>query len=92
MKTKKSEEDLSIASFVIKEYKQDVQNLKKTNEKLSECIDEINKTNAYLLKTNKIQTILIVILVIFSILLSWYGIMYWDSTHPEHGIINQKSE
>lgn len=95
-----------IASFVIEEYKEDIKNLKNTNGKLSECVDklnnsidalnttnsELNKTNNHLLKTNRIQTILIIILVIFSILLSWYGIMYWDTTHPDKGIITHNSE
>ena len=95
-----------IASFVIEEYKEDIKNLKNTNGKLSECVDklnnsidalnttnsELNKTNNQLLKTNRMQTIIIIILVIFSILLSAYGIMYWDATHPGNGIITHNSE
>ena len=88
-----------IASFVIEEYKEDIEILKNNNNALSECVNklnttisELNKTNKELVKTNRKQTVLIIILVIFSILLSAYGIMYWDATHPGHGIITHNSE
>ena len=88
-----------IATFVIEGYKEDIEHLKTTNNALSDCVDklnttitELNKTNKELVKTNRKQTVLIIILVIFSILLSAYGIMYWDATHPTHGIITHNSK
>lgn len=41
-----------IASFVIEEYKEDIEHLKDTNGKLSECVDKLNNSIDALNTTN----------------------------------------
>lgn len=80
-KIKKSEsttgEELPIATIVIDQYK-------KANNRL-------NESKEHLQKTNKILSIIVLILMIFVIVETTYIILYWEAMHPNSGVIQEKS-
>ncbi len=80
-KIKKSEsiidDELPIATIVIDQYK-------KANNRL-------NESKEHLQKTNKILSIIVLILLVFVIVETTYIILYWETMHPHSGVIQEKN-
>ena len=79
-KIKKSEsttgDELPIATIVIDQYK-------RANNRL-------NESKEHLQKTNKILSIIVLILLIFVVVETTYIILYWETMHPNSGVIQEK--
>lgn len=70
-------DELPIASIVIDQYK-------KANNRL-------NESKEHLQKTNKILSIIVLILLVFVVVETAYIILYWEAMHPNSGVIQEKS-
>lgn len=71
-------DELPIATIVIDQYK-------KANNRL-------NESKEHLQKTNKILSIIVLVLMIFVVIETTYIILYWEAMHPHSGVIQKNSE
>lgn len=76
---KELEKDEPLATMILKDYKQTVQDYKKYNASLIETNNKMNVINKRLL-------IVIVILIILLAIVCTYIILTWDMCNPEMGI------
>ena len=70
-------DELPIATMIIGQYK--------------DANHRLNQSKEHLQKTNKILSIIVLILLLFVIVETTYIILYWEAMHPNSGVIQEKS-